>query len=161
MRTKLQLAILLLSMAASSCEEFNEFPPPGPTTPSIPPSQYSIAGHWEGVSDQGRPLRFDVSDTTVVVNGSLSIHHDCTGGRLVLKLEPYQAQVNGDSFTAAINWRVEEPNHYYVGRLSVSGRFEGHTAARGGFVNSVTDKYDDNLGVCPPASGSWDASRGQ
>lgn len=160
MRTKL-LAFMLLAMAASSCEEFNEFPPPSPTVPAVPPSQYAVAGRWDGVSDQGRPLHFDVSDLTQVQNGSLTLHHDCTGGRLVLTLQTYEAQVSGDSFTAAINWRVEEPNHYYVGRLSISGRFEGNYAARGGFVNSVTDKYDDNLGVCPAASGSWDASRGE
>jgi hypothetical protein len=160
MRTKL-FALMLLTMAGLSCHELNDPIPTYPGVAPVPPSQFAIAGQWDGVSDQGRPLRFDVSDATRVINGSLWLHHECSGGRLVLKLDGFQAQVNGDSFSAAINWRVEEPNHYYVGRLSVSGRFEGDLAARGGFVNSVTDKYDDNLGVCPPASGSWDASRGQ
>lgn len=148
-----------LSGLAVSCKEFEDPPPAGPIVAPIPPSQFAIAGRWDGISNQGRPLRFDVDHGTRVVNGSLTLHHDCSGGRLVLPLGGFEAQVNGDSFSTTINWRVDEPTKYYAGKLTVSGRFEGDRLARGGFVNSVTDKQADNLGVCPSASGSWEATR--
>lgn len=151
--------LLLLLAAPISCDELQDPPPASPVVPPLPPSQYAIAGRWDGVTEQGRPLRFDVSSSTVVVNGSLTLHHDCTGGRLVLDLGSYEAQVAGDSFSVTMNWRRDEPTKYYVGRLTISGRFEGDRLARGGFVNSITDKYFDNLGICPSASGSWEAVR--
>ena len=152
-------ALLLLLLVAASCDELQDPPPAGPVVPPIPSSQFAIAGRWDGVTEQGRPLGFDVTDSTVVVNGSLTLHHDCSGGRLVLDLSTYEAQVSGDSFSVTLNWRRDEPTKYYVGRLTVSGRFEGNRLARGGFVNSITDKYADNLGVCPSSSGSWEAAR--
>jgi len=152
-------AFLLLFLLAASCDDLQDPPPASPVVPPIPPSQFAIAGRWDGVTEQGRPLRFDVSDSTVVVNGSLTLHHDCSGGRLVLDLGSYDAQVNGDSFSVSLNWRRDEPTKYYVGRLTVSGRFESDRIARGGFVNSITDKYSDNLGVCPASAGSWEAVR--
>ena len=156
MRTR---GLLLVILAAAACDELKDPPPTGPVVPPIPASQFAVAGSWDGVTDQGRPLSFDVSDSTVVVNGSLTLHHDCTGGRLVLDLGSYEAGVSGDSFSVTLNWRRDEPTKYYVGRLTVSGRFEGDRLARGGFVNSITDKYPDNLGVCPSSSGSWEAAR--
>jgi hypothetical protein len=101
-----------------------------PIVPPIPRSQFAISGRWDGVTEQGRPLRFDVSNTTVV-NGSLTLHHDCSGGRLVLDLGSYEAQVNGDSFSVTLNWRRDEPTKYYGGRLTVSERFESDRIARG------------------------------
>ncbi len=77
------------------------------------------------------------------------LHHDCTGGSLVLQLDGYEGQVSGDSFSPTINWRYEEETHYYTGKPTVSGRFEGERVSHGGFVNSVTDKQADNLGVAP------------
>jgi len=159
MRSKRLFACALLLGLASGCDELQDPPPAGPVVPPIPPSQFAIAGRWDGVTAQGRPLSFDVSDSTVVVNGFLTLHHDCSGGRLVLDLGSYDAQVSGDSFSVTLNWRRDEPTKYYVGRLTVSGRFEGNRLARGGFVNSITDKYADNLGVCPSSSGSWEAAR--
>jgi hypothetical protein len=159
MRTTTLLACALLSVVATSCKEFDDPPPASPTVAPIPPSQFAIAGRWDGTSNQGRPVRFDVDEATRVVDGSLTLHHDCSGGRLVLPLAGFEAQVSGDSFSSTINWRVDEGTKYYVGKLTVSGRFEGAHRARGGFVNSVTDKQADNLGVCPSASGSWEASR--
>lgn len=154
------LGLFGLLLTLSSCDEFQDPPPTAPVVAPIPPSRYTIAGAWDGVTQQGRPLRFEVTEGTVVVNGTLSLHHDCSGGRLVLEqLGVYEAQVNGDSFSITINWRRDEDRRYYVGTLTVSGRFEGDRIARGGFVNSITDKVDDNLGVCPSASGSWEASR--
>jgi hypothetical protein len=153
------IAFLAIFLVAASCDELKDLPPPSPTVPTIPPSQFAIAGRWDGMTDQGRPVRFDVSDSTVVVNGSLTLHHDCSGGRLVLDLGSYQAEVNGDSFSVTTIWRRDEGSKYYVGRLSITGRFEGDRLARGGFVNSITDKQADNLGVCPSSSGLWEATR--
>ena len=154
MRSRFLPACALL-LALFSCSEFEDPPPAGPVVAPIPPSQYAIAGRWDGMSNQGRPLTFDVDDQTRVVNATITLHHDCTGGRLVLPLGGFEAQVSGDSFSATFNWRYEEPGKYYAGRLTVSGRFEGDRLSRGGFVNSVTDKQADNLGVCPSSSGSW------
>jgi hypothetical protein len=159
MKTGALLRNALLLCALSACDELKSPPPAAPIVPPVPPSQFAIAGRWDGVTEQGRPLRFDVSDSTVVVNGSLTLHHDCTGGRLVLDLGSFQADVNRDSFSVTMNWRRDEATKYYTGILTVAGRFEGDRLARGGFVNSVTDKQVDDLGVCPSSSGSWEASR--
>ena len=159
MRSRLFFACVLLVGLVSSCDDLNDPPPTGPTVAPIPPSQYAIAGDWNGVSNQGRPLQFHVNGETQVVNGMLTLHHDCSGGRLVLPLSAFDAQVSGDSFSVTINWRVDEFGKYYTGRLTVSGRFEADRVARGGFVNGITDKQADNLGVCPSASGSWEATR--
>jgi hypothetical protein len=154
-----RILFLLFIAMASSCDELQDPPPAGPIVTPPPASQFAIAGRWDGITEQGRPLRFDVTDSTVVVNGSLTLHHDCSGGRLVLDLGSYEAEVSGDSFSVTLNWRLDEPTKFYTGRLTVSGRFEGDRLARGGFVNSITDKYSDNLGVCPSSSGSWEAGR--
>ncbi len=156
---KLKSTFLVLLLAAASCNEFEDPPPMAPTVDPIPPSQFDITGRWDGISDQGRPVRFDVSDETIVFDGSLSLHHDCSGGRLELKLGTYEAEVNGDSFSATVNWRQDEERRFYTGKLTVSGRFEGNRIAKGGFVNSITDKQADNLGVCNGVSGTWEASR--
>jgi hypothetical protein len=128
----------------------------------IPPTQFAIDGRWDGVTDQGRPVRFDVRNGAVIAAGRVGIHHDCSGGRLVLQLQGYQSVVDGDTFTVTMNWRRDDPDFkFYVGTLTISGRFEGDRSARGGFVNSITDKQADNLGVCPPSSGSWEASKSE
>jgi hypothetical protein len=159
MRSRLFFACVLLVGLASSCDDLNDSPPTGPTVAPVPASQYAIAGDWNGISNQGRPLQFQVNDQTQVVNATITLHHDCTGGRLVLPLGGFEAQVSGDSFSVTINWRVDEGVKFYTGRLTVSGRFEGSNRARGGFVNGITDKRPDNLGVCPSSSGSWEATR--
>ena len=117
-----RILFLLFMAFASSCDDLQDPPPASPIVPRIPPSQFAIGGRWDGVTEQGRPLRFGVSDTTVVLNGSLTLHYDGSGGRLLLDLGSYDAQVNGDSVSGTLNWRRDEPNMYYVGRLTVSGR---------------------------------------
>ena len=158
-RTDMHRYLLCLTLFVTSCDDLKDPPPAGPIVPPVAKSHFAIAGRWDGITEQGRPLRFDVSDQTVVLNGSLTLHHECSGGRLILDLGGYEADVNGDSFSVTLSWRRDEPTKYYTGRLTVSGRFEGDRLARGGFVNSVTDKYNDNLGVCPSSSGSWEAAR--
>lgn len=156
---KLKTILLVLILAVTACNEFEDPPPAAPILDPIPPSQFDIAGRWDGITDQGRPVRFDVNDQTIVIDGSLSLHHECSGGRLVLRLGTYEAEVSGDSFSATVNWRYDEDRRYYTGKLTVSGRFEGNQIAKGGFVNSITDKQADNLGVCNGVSGTWEASR--
>ena len=158
MKWKLTIAGALVAMSLS-CNEFEDPPPASPTVPDMPLTQFNVTGRWDGMTNQGRPLRFDVSDVAAVLDSSLSLHHDCTGGRLVLKLAGYEAQLSGDTFSATINWRVDEDTKFYVGTLTVSGRFESDTVSRGGWVNSITDKQADNLGVCEPASGNWQAGK--
>jgi hypothetical protein len=125
----------------------------------MPGSQFNIVGRWDGQSSQGRPIRFDVTQGVLLVDGQLALHHDCTGGRLELQLSSYRAEISGDSFTTTFDWRFDEEGRFYVGVLTVSGRFEGDVVANGGWVNSITDKQADNLGVCGPASGNWQAGK--
>lgn len=156
--------LLLLSMATCgvACDDFEDPAPPPPTAVVIPPSQFDVVGRWDGISDQGRPLRFDVNNAIRVANGKITLHHDCTGGRLVLPLRGFGAQVDADAFTTTFNWRIDEPGgKYYVGTLTISGQFQGNNASKGGWVNSITEKQVDNLGVCGPASGNWDATKSQ
>ena len=68
----------------------------------------------------------------------------------------------GNTFSATVIWRRDEAGgKFYTGTLSVSGTFAGDKIASGGFVNSITDKQADNLGVCEPSSGSWEASKSE
>lgn len=152
---------LLFLLAITGCNEFQDPPPSAPTVDPPKASQFEITGRWDGITDQGRPLRFDVSTDGTVVNGTLSLHHDCSGGRLVLKLDGYQSVVTGDSFEVTMNWRRDEDRRFYVGTLTVSGRFEADRIVKGGFVNSITDKQADNLGVCNGVTGTWEASKSE
>lgn len=154
-----RFALLALLVTLGACNEFEDPPPEAPTVPDIPPSRFDIAGRWDGQSSQGRPIRFDVTSGAEIVEGELALHHNCTGGRLELRLTGYRAEVSGDSFTATLDWRVDEELKHYVGVLTVSGRFEGDVVANGGWVNSITEKQADNLGVCGPASGNWQAGK--
>lgn len=169
MRHSRILATGVLAVSLSlACEELKDGPPAAPTVEPVGQTQYDLGGHWEGITDQGRPVRFDVRTQEAlgdplyhanVVQGFLAVHHDCTGGRLVLQLTGYDTEVQGDSFSGTAIWRRDEPNKYYTGTLTVSGKFTNGDVASGGFVNSITDKYPDNLGVCGPTSGSWTARK--
>lgn len=156
---RLAQVALALGLTLGACNEFQDFPPPSPTVPSPPPSQFQIDGRWDGITNQGRPVRFDIQQDGGVLNGTISLHHDCSGGRLELRLTGYESVVNGDSFEVTMNWRQDEPNRFYTGTLSVSGIFESNQIVRGGFVNSITDKLADNLGVCNGINGSWEATK--
>jgi hypothetical protein len=121
------------------------------------------------MTDQGRPVAFVATTQEAlgnplyhanVVQGQISLYHDCSGGRLVLQLTGYDTEVRGNSFSGTAIWRRDDPDgKYYTGVLTVSGRFINGDNASGGFVNSVTDKYPDNLGVCGSVSGTWSARR--
>ena len=161
-RFRLTLLAAVLAAGAFACNEFEDPAPASPTVPEPPATQFQIAGRWDGKTDQGRPLRFDVRATGSLVQGKVSVHHDCTGGRLVLQLADYETRITGNTFSATVIWRRDEPGgKFYSGTLSVSGTFAGDKIASGGFVNSITDKQADNLGVCEPTSGSWEASKSE
>ena len=107
-------------------------------------------------------MRFDVRPSGNIVRGTLVLHHDCSGGRLVLHLDGYDAKVAADTFSGTVVWRRDEAGgKFYAGTLTVSGRFADDRVANGGFVNNITDKQVDNLGVCGPASGTWEASKSE
>lgn len=162
MRVHLELFLisLLIAAAAPSCNEYEDPPPASPTVPDVPPTQFDITGRWDGMTDQGRPLRFDVNPTANVVGTTITIHHDCSGGRLVLRLGGYGTRVNSDGFSRTLNWRRQhDGGKWYVGTLTVSGTFLGNRNASGSFINSVTEKQVDELGVCGPSSGTWQATR--
>ena len=159
---KLSLSFLLVVAALSGCNELEDAPPPPPTVPDVPATQFDITGRWDGVTNQGRPVRFDVRPSGNVVKTTITIHHDCTGGRLVLPLNGYDGKVEADVFSGTVTWRRDEADgKFYVGTLTVSGRFESDRTVRGGFVNSITDKQADNLGVCGPSSGTWEATKSE
>ena len=87
---------------------------------------------------------------------------NCTGGVLVLQLNGYDGFVNADSFSGTVIWRRDEPGgKYYVGTLTVSGTFRGNRVADGAFINSITEKQADNLGVCGPSNGTWEATKSE
>ena len=74
-RTLFLITALVLSAAA--CNEYEDPPPPPlPTVPAIPPTQFDIAGEWNGLTDQGRALRFEVRPAGSVVIGTIDLHHD-------------------------------------------------------------------------------------
>ncbi len=160
MKLKLVFAGALMAVSLA-CNEYEDPPPVTPTLPDMPASQFNIVGRWDGRSDQGRPIRLDVTPDGLLMDGQLSLQHDCSGGQLVLQLSGYEDQVSGDTFSATMNWRVDDGPRFYVGTLTVSGRFESDSAVRGGFVNSVTEKQADNLGVCGPSSGTWEATKSE
>lgn len=160
MNRKLFAASLWVMMSLGACNEFEDPPPPPPTVPDLPATQFEINGRWDGKTDQGRPVRFDVVVNASVVETTISLHHDCTGGRLVLQLNGYDGRVSADSFSGTVIWRRdEEGGKFYVGTLTVSGTFTGNKLANGAFVNSITEKQADNLGVCGPTSGTWEATK--
>ncbi len=147
-------------MTIERCERYEDPPPASPTLPDVLPTRFDIAGQWDGVTDQGHALRFDVRPSGNVVKATLTLHHDCTGGRLVLNLDGYESKVSADSFTSTVIWRGDDPpGQSYVGTLTVSGTFAGDTIVSGAFINSVTEKRADNLGVCGPANGTWEATK--
>ena len=152
------ILVLAFSMSAASCDKYEDLPPTSPSVPETPPSQFDTTGRWTGQTNQGMAMNFIVRPSGNIVYGWIALHHDCTGGRLTLELERYETKLSGDTFSASVTWRVDENGgKYYVGTLSVSGTFLGHQIAKGGFVNSITDKQADNLGVCGPSSGTWEA----
>lgn len=162
MSLKTFLICLLLAAAFSSCDEYEDPPPASPTVPDMPLTQFDITGRWDGATDQGRAVRFDVRASGNVVKTTMTLHHDCTGGRLVLNLNGYEAKVSADSFNGTVIWRKDEAGgKYYIGTLTVSGTFSSDTTVGGGFINSITEKQADNLGVCGPASGTWEATKSE
>ena len=155
-------AVGILLMLAISCKNFEDLPPEAPTVPTVPFVQFNITGSWEGQTNQGRNLRFDVRSSGNLVKGSISVHHDCSGGRTVLAVNGFDTKIGGGSFAATATWRKDDPGgKFYTGILSISGSFEGDRVANGGFVNSITDKQADNLGTCGPSSGTWTATKSQ
>ena len=154
---------LVLMMFAVACNEYqDEPPPPPPTMPDLPATQFDIAGSWVGVTDQGREIRFDARESGNVVKSTIALHHECSGGVLVLNLDGFESKAAGDAFSSTINWRWdEEGGKYYVGTLTVAGSFTSDLAAKGSFINSVTEKQADNLGVCGPSNGRWDATKSE
>jgi len=163
MNRNLFAVCLLLMMSAGACNEYEDPPPPPlPTVPDPPATRFNINGRWDGKTDQGRPIRFDVKVNESVVETKISLHHDCSGGRLVLQLNGYDGRVNADSFSGTVIWRWdEEGGKWYVGTLTVSGTFTGDKLASGAFINSITEKQADNLGVCGPTNGTWEATKSE
>ena len=160
------LTILLLGACNDNGEDSSPNSPSSasPTSPApLPlaspevPTRFDIDGHWEGLTNQGRRIAFDVSPGEVLTGGRINLHHDCSKGRLRMTLDGYQSRVNAHTFNATFHWRIDDKGLIYSGVVTVSGRFESGRFARGGFVNSVTEKpADDGLGTCPSIFGTWD-----
>ena len=160
MRQPLLSACFVVALCVASCNEYEDPPPPSPTVPDVAPTRFSIEGDWNGITDQGRDVRFQVRNVANVMSTELSLHHDCSGGRIVLDLDGFESTVSGDRFSENVTWRYDEPGgKYYIGTLTVTGTFTSDRAARGSFINSITEKQVDNLGVCGPTNGTWEAFR--
>lgn len=163
MNRKLLTACACLVMLQAACNEYQDDPPPPPPTmPDLPATQYDVAGSWVGRTDQGRPISFEARPSGNVVKSKIALHHDCSGGVLVLNLSGFESKAAGDAFSSTITWRWdEEGGKSYVGTLTVAGSFTSDRSARGNFINSVTEKEADNLGVCGPSSGRWEATKSE
>ena len=160
------LTILLLGSCDDNDEDSSPAAPTAasPTSPApLPlaspdvPTRFDIDGHWEGLTNQGRRIAFDVSPAAVLTGGRINLDHDCSTGELRMTLDGYQSRVNASTFSATMHWRIDDKGRIYSGEVTMSGRFESGRFARGGFVNSVTEKpADDGLGTCPSIFGTWD-----
>ena len=160
--SRLLLAAVVASTLVVACSEFEDPPPASPVVEEIPPTQFNLVGRWDGVTNQGRPMRFDINATGNLIEATVTIHHDCSGGRLVLQLSCYDAKLSGDSFSGSVVWRRDVAgDKFYTGTLTVSGTFAADRVATGGFVNNIIDKQADNLGVCGPSSGTWEAMKSE
>jgi len=159
------LLLALFSVAAASCTEFRESLPTGhEVLPSPPPSRFEIVGHWEASSNQGGRIAFDVTADGRIANGHIELHHDCDFGRHRVIINGYEAEVAGDAFLTHMEWQVQDTVSIYTGRLTISGRFEGHRISRGGFVNSIKDveRFGQPIdAVCPSLHGSWQGEKRQ
>ncbi len=104
--------------------------------------------------------RASVSENGTVKNGRVNVHHDCTNGRLRMTMDGFRGGVKDHTFSATMHWRINDNGLIYSGVVTVSGRFESPNEARGGFVNSVSEKpAKDELGTCPSVHGTWDAAK--
>ena len=129
-----------LLLFALSCEELKEPLPAAPEPPPLPSfSQFAIVGHWEATSNQGRRIAFDVTTDGRVANGRINLHHDCLTGRWRATFDGFQVEIVDDGFITTFNWQNVEDGVTRVGTTTVSGRFEGDTFVKGGFVSSVND----------------------
>ena len=154
------LAIVsVLTLVVPSCNEYTE---PLPTAPepitSRPPSQFNIAGHWEADSDQGRRIAFDVTRDGRVVNGRVNLHHDCTTGRWRATFDGFEGTVVEDAFITTLEWHAEDNGLRRRGRVTVSGRFESSSRARGGLINSIDESYRGDVpsdDICPALHSGW------
>jgi hypothetical protein len=155
--------VWIFLIAALSCDELKDPVPtaPGPVPPP-PPSKYSIAGHWEATSSQGRRIAFDVTGDGRVSNGRINLHHDCNTGRWRATFDGFQAQIADDSFITTMNWRANDGGLIREGSVTISGRFEGDDLVRGGFINSVNDvrRNERPTGeVCPTIEGDFEGNK--
>lgn len=154
--------LVLIPFLALSCDDLNE---PLPTTP--PPgvvafSHFQIVGHWEATTSQGRRIAFDVTSEGRVVNGRINLHHDCTTGRWRATFDGFNAEIVDDAFLTSFNWGSEEDGVTRSGYVTVSGRFEGDRAVRGGFIDSVNDVRmggEPTEDVCPAIEGTFEGTR--
>jgi hypothetical protein len=129
----------------------------GPLSSTVP-NQFAIEGHWEGITDQGKIIIFNVQNKGRLRNGRIKLVHKCEGEELRVKVTGLRAKVSGDTFTATAIWKIDETIPI-VGEVTVSGRFESDAFARGGFVDSVTDQPVAELGDCLSFHGTWQAEK--
>lgn len=153
----------LLAAGVLSCDDLKE-PVPTANSPVPPPpaSQFNITGHWQASSDQGRSIRFDVTENGRVTNGRINLHHDCNNGRWRVTLDGFEAQVVDESFLTTYNWKNEDNGIIREGTMTVSGRFESDRLVKGAFINSVNDvrKGEDPTGeVCPAIEGTFEGNK--
>jgi hypothetical protein len=152
----------LVPLLALSCDRYQEPLPvaPSPTPPAF--SHFQIVGHWEATSNQGRRVAFDVTPEGRIMNGRINLHHDCNTGRWRSTLDGFQVEVVDDSFITTFNWANEDGGVIRTGTMTVSGRFEGDRAVKGGFIDSVNDVRKNDLptgDVCPSIEGTFEGTR--
>jgi hypothetical protein len=132
--------------------------------PTPAPSQFSIAGHWEATSTQGRRIAFDVTKDGRVINGRINLHHDCNTGRWRATFDGYEAQVVNDAFITTMNWKANDDGLVREGSMTISGRFESDTVVKGGFIDSVNDSRWSRTNqpsgvVCDTIQGSYEGNK--
>ena len=136
------IGILFVGLLAVSCDELKA-PLPAAPDPMPPPaaSDFSIQGHWEAKSTQGRSITFNVTEIGRVKNGRIKLHHDCASGRWRVTFRGFEAKVVDNAFITTVDWElVNEGNGLTrAGSYTISGRFESNNVVRGAVINSVND----------------------
>ncbi|MFQ5789244.1 MAG: hypothetical protein ACE5JI_02095 [Acidobacteriota bacterium] len=146
-----------------SCNELREPVPTAPGPVPLPaPSQFSIVGHWEATSSQGRRIAFDVTADGRVMNGRINLHHDCNTGRWRATFDGFQAPVVANAFITTVDWRTNDNGLIRAGSYTVSGRFEADDRVIGGLINSVNDvrRNEQPTGdVCPSIQVTYEGNK--
>jgi hypothetical protein len=133
--TVLTMFLLALSLLTINCSKKD-----GITTPTTPPN---YDGSWSGVTSQGKPFSFTVSEGAVTnIYIGYSVTGNCSPVPIASQLYSRYA-INGNSFST-------------TGNMNISGTFSSADKAGGSFTLNFTGNPS---GCSSTASGTWSATK--